>query len=136
MGATFSQNGINGLYTKITPDGITYTDERIAENVPVCVVISEDGLLWSPTALPLGKGELRATHGFSHVMYENAYNGCVSALKCYLARGKTAIVFDLTVENTANAARPDVVGIVHALVFHELYTCKSGESYVYGVDYE
>ncbi len=40
------------------------------------------------------------------------------------------------VHNTANAARPDVVGIVHALVFHELYTCKSGESYVYGVDYE
>ena len=105
MGATFSQNGINGLYTNVIPDGITYSDGRIAENVPVSVVMSEDGLLWSPTALPLGKGELRATHGFSHVMYENAYNGYVSALKCYLARGKTAIVFDLTVENTANAAR-------------------------------
>ena len=105
IGVELSQNGINGLYASDRSNGITFFDDSMIERVPICVMIGEGEILWSPTALPFGKGELRVTQGFSQTVYENSYNGCVCTLKCYIARASSAVIFDVTVENTENVDR-------------------------------
>lgn len=78
----------------------------VFSNMPkVFTAIGEDGIMWSPTLKPLGKGELQTTHTYTHTEYKSAYNGCITSLKVYIARKSNLVVFDLEIENTENKSR-------------------------------
>lgn len=68
------------------------------------VVINEDGTMWSPTRAPLGKGNIRVSHGFGYTEYTCGYNGSISSLKIYTANG-LGVLFDISVENKSKSAR-------------------------------
>lgn len=76
-----------------------------SDTCAAAVVLGEDGVIWSPTSAPAGKGSGYAEFGFGHTEYVCAYNGTVSKLNCFAARGKSAVYFDLSVENFENCVR-------------------------------
>lgn len=100
-----THSGGGFCYDRAFPDGLT-ADSCCADILPSAfVIIGERGEIWSPTARPLGKGNLAAVHRFGYSEYLCEYNGTVCSLKRYLARGRRAEIFDIDIENKADLER-------------------------------
>ncbi|MCH5165175.1 MAG: hypothetical protein J1G01_02110 [Clostridiales bacterium] len=118
MGAELATCGVRGLFLREAANIITGTDEcGLIENPSVFAVLRDGGVLWSPTVLPLGKGEMSVEYAYSHAEYRCAYNGIISSFKCYLAREKKAVIFDLNIQNTENKRRE--IEIMFSALAHE-----------------
>lgn len=100
-----------GYTTKIYPDGDCenindlYGKYDLIELPPVFVTLGEGDIIWSPSKLPLGRGNMRTKLHRGHVEYQCGYNECVCTLKRYVARSGRGEVFDLTVKNVSERMR-------------------------------
>lgn len=134
-----STNGISSLsFSAFGGTGRGAIDRPLA-----FAVIGENGVLWSPTNMPLGRGELRAIHYVGGTRYECAFNGCVCAMNCFTLHDKSAAVFELKINNREEFSRYfDIMFSVDGMIGENVFisssedivdSCKFKEGYfVYG----
>lgn len=79
------------------------------------VALGENGLIWSPTLKPLGKGDLATVQRLWGTEFICDYNGCLCRLKRYTARGKRVEIFDLEIKSgVSNKRKIDIMFSVAA----------------------
>ncbi|MCM1367313.1 MAG: hypothetical protein NC184_00670 [Roseburia sp.] len=100
-----THSGGSFFYGNALPRALT-ADLRGDRGLPSAfVAIGERGCIWSPTARPIGKGDLAVVHRFGYSEFLCEYKGVRCSLKRYIARGKRAEIFDLTAENRETTER-------------------------------
>lgn len=85
--------------------GCCAVDGARAELPRAFVAIEENGVVWSPTVRPCGKGVMSTRHSAGRTEYDCAYNGALARMRVYAARGALGIVYDLEIENTCGEER-------------------------------
>ncbi len=117
------------VYSDITHDGNSVDrigNESVAGSalpgIPnIVIALEESGYVWSPCGKSAGAcSEFIFNHGFCE--FSSGSNGCISSLKRYIARGKRAEIFDITIENRVDAERNiDIMMSVSASEGYEVH---------------
>lgn len=98
-----NQFGIQNI--SLGQDSLTASVDKYAHTPRAFVVIGENGVMWSPTAKPVGRGHTRTVHSRGYTEYTCAYNGTECVQKVFAASGVTAAFFDITIYNKTNIER-------------------------------
>ena len=93
-----------GVESICLPDTlITDRSAFYSATVSAFVMLDCDGAIWSPTLLPLGKGQMSALFSFGCTEYSCAYNGLICSQKCYASGDE--VLFDIKLKNETDIAR-------------------------------
>lgn len=101
--AVFNQFGIQEF--ALSGNRITLQSEHYTFSAQAFVVINENGVMWSPTEKPLGKGNIVTVLGKGYTEYTCAYNGTVCLVRCFALYKQPLMLFDVTLLNKTNDVR-------------------------------
>lgn len=79
--------------------------ETDADLTAAFIALGENGIIWTPTLRPLGRGNLYAVHHIGHSEFVCGYNGFVCTLRRYIALGGRGEFFDVTLANKTDRQR-------------------------------